>query len=186
MSVMTMSASRRLALGSLAALSIVLAACSAAATPSPAATSGAAAGPIATSTSSLGTFLVGPNGMTLYIRTKDGTNNQSSCTGSCASSWPPLTVSAGTTPTAASGVTGTLATLARADGTTQVSYMGRALYYFGSDSKPGDTTGQDTGGVWFVALVGGNASSVSGSPAAPSAAAPAGASAPPSKGGYSY
>jgi len=33
----------------------------------------------------------------------------------------------------------------------QVTYNGAPLYYFASDSKAGDVTGQGVGNVWFAA-----------------------------------
>jgi predicted lipoprotein with Yx(FWY)xxD motif len=96
-------------------------------------------------TTSLGPVLTGPNGLTLYTRTGD-TATSSTCTGSCATNWPPLTVAAGATATAGTGVTGTLATLTRADGTIQVTYNGLPLYGWKNDAKPGDVTGQGVGG----------------------------------------
>jgi predicted lipoprotein with Yx(FWY)xxD motif len=113
--------------------------------------------------------------MTLYIRTSDPAGG-SSCTDGCASAWPPLTVTAGMQPLAGTGVTGTLATFARSDGSLQVTYNGRALYYYASDTKPGDTTGQGVGGVWFVAPVSGSGGPASQAPSAPPAAPSAGAS----------
>ena len=69
------------------------------------------------------------------------------CTGACATNWPPLFVTGGAAPTVASGVTGTVATFARADGMgTQVTYNGKPLYYWKNDKAPGDTTGQGVGG----------------------------------------
>jgi predicted lipoprotein with Yx(FWY)xxD motif len=98
----------------------------------------------------LGTFLVDEGGRTLYIFTKD-TKDTSVCSGDCATSWPPFTVAAGESAKAGAGVSGTLATIARADGGTQVTYDGAPLYYFAGDARAGDTTGQGVGGVWFVA-----------------------------------
>ncbi len=98
----------------------------------------------------LGTILVDPKGMTLYTF-KNDQSGSSSCTGTCAQIWPPLTVSQGATPMASSGASGTLATIQRPDGTTQVTYNGMPLYNYSKDSKPGDTNGQGVGGVWFVA-----------------------------------
>ncbi len=97
----------------------------------------------------LGNILVDSNGMTLYLYTKDELG-KSNCYGGCAKAWPPLTVPSGTMPTAALGVTGTLTTTERTDGTYQVVYNGWPLYLWAKDTKPGDTTGQNVGGVWFV------------------------------------
>lgn len=158
----------------------VLAACTSSGS-GPAATSGAPAGgglTVATASSALGTFLVGPDGRTLYVLTKDSANT-STCASSCADNWPPLTVSGGQQPQAGSGISGKLATLTRADGATQVSYNGLPLYTFKGDTKAGDTKGQGVGGVWFVALASGATAS-----GAPSSAPSAPASSPP--GGYSY
>jgi predicted lipoprotein with Yx(FWY)xxD motif len=85
------------------------------------------------------TILVDAQGITLYRYDKDsaGTSN---CTGSCATVWPPL-AAAGGTLTGGSGVTGTLATISRADGSKQVTYNGMPLYTFQQDAKPGDATG---------------------------------------------
>jgi predicted lipoprotein with Yx(FWY)xxD motif len=111
---------------------------------------------IGTATSpSLGSFLTGPNGMTLYTHTGDSAT-ASTCTGPCATAWPPLTLAAGGQATAGSGVSGTLATLMRADGTTQVTYAGLPLYYWQGDAKAGDTTGEGSNG-FLVATVGGPA-----------------------------
>ena len=74
----------------------------------------------------LGAYLIGPNGLTLYTKTGD-TATSSTCTGGCATAWPPLTVPAGGQAVAGTGVTGKLGTLVRADGTTQVTYAGAAV-----------------------------------------------------------
>ena len=118
----------------------------------------AAAGGVAigtASSASLGTFLTGANGKTLYTHAGDGSNT-STCTGACATAWPPLTVAAGGQPTAGAGVTGKLGTLTRADGTMQVTSAGLPLYYWQGDAKPGDTTGDGVNG-FSVAKVGGTA-----------------------------
>jgi predicted lipoprotein with Yx(FWY)xxD motif len=146
---------------------------------SPAATgtSGSAGGPtVATASSELGTYLTGPDGKTLYVLTKD-TANTSTCTASCANTWPPFTLAAGQKPQAGGGVTGQLGTLTRSDGATQVSYNGLPLYHFMGDAKAGDTNGQGVGGVWFVA-------GAAGGPGGSGAPGSSAASAPP--GGYDY
>jgi predicted lipoprotein with Yx(FWY)xxD motif len=101
---------------------------------------------VGTASTSLGVVLVAPNGFTLYTRSGDSANT-STCTGGCLAAWPALTVPAGGTASAGTGVTGTVATFTRADnGTTQVTYKGLPLYFWQSDSKPGDVTGQGIGG----------------------------------------
>jgi predicted lipoprotein with Yx(FWY)xxD motif len=97
-----------------------------------------------------GAFLTGEDGKTLYIFTKDKPG-ASACSGDCATNWPPFTVVTGETVKAGSGVTGTFATIKRADGGEQVTYDGQPLYYFAADQKAGDVTGQAVGGVWYVA-----------------------------------
>jgi predicted lipoprotein with Yx(FWY)xxD motif len=93
------------------------------------------------------TILANSQGMTLYYRTTD-TASASTCTGGCASTWPPL-LTAGT-PVATSSLSGTLSSLSDANG-TQVTYNSHLLYAYSGDSKPGDTNGEGIGGVWFVA-----------------------------------
>jgi len=102
-----------------------------------------------TQNATLGMILVGGNGMTLYRFTKD-TPTTSACTGNCVANWPPLTVTVGTTPSAAPEVTGTLTVITRDDGSNQVVYNGLPLYFYAKDTAPGDTTGQGVGDVWYV------------------------------------
>ena len=68
----------------------------------------------------------------------------SNCSGVCSASWPPLAIAAGQSP-AGPGVSGTLATITRADGSIQVTYNGLPLYLFHLDHSPGDTHGNYTG-----------------------------------------
>jgi predicted lipoprotein with Yx(FWY)xxD motif len=96
--------------------------------------------------SDLGKILVDARGMTLYAFTPD-TATSSACTGGCAAAWPPLTATG--TPTG-EGVTGAITVIDRPDGTKQVVVAGHPLYTFASDAAAGDTTGQGSGGKWFV------------------------------------
>jgi predicted lipoprotein with Yx(FWY)xxD motif len=98
---------------------------------------------------SLGSHLAAANGMTLYTYSPDkpGVSN---CTGQCAANWPPYTMPAGTTLVGATGINGQLATITRADGSTQLTYNGAPVYFYIKDAKPGDTVGQGVGGVWYV------------------------------------
>jgi predicted lipoprotein with Yx(FWY)xxD motif len=83
--------------------------------------------------------------MTLYTSSGDTTPGTSSCTGQCATIWPPLAVTG--SPTYAAGLTSSkFTTISRPDGTKQLAYNGKPLYGFQSDSAPGDTSGQGVGG----------------------------------------
>jgi predicted lipoprotein with Yx(FWY)xxD motif len=97
-----------------------------------------------------GASLVGPDGRTLYIFTEDS-EGTSTCTGECAEAWPPFEVDAGATVEAGEGVSGDLAIIEREDGGSQVTYDGMPLYFYASDTGPGDATGEGVGGVWFIA-----------------------------------
>jgi len=152
---------------SLAAIGVLLAACGStgggAGGTGPAATVSTSAPTIGMATSAtLGAYLTGPNGLTLYTKSGDSANT-STCSGDCLASWPPLTVASGQTAIAGTGVTGALGTFTRADGATQVTYNGLPLYYWVSDKKAGDTTGQGIGGLVVA--------SVSGAPTGPSPSA---------------
>ena len=159
---------------------LVLASCTGSGAPgTPAsAASGAQAAPsagdatIGSISTKFGIVLTGPGGKTLYIHAGDGPST-STCTGGCATAWPPLAVRVGQQPSAGPGVTGKLGTFTRADGSSQVSYDGLPLYYWQGDTKPGDVTGQGVAS-FSVATAGG---------AAP---APGGAPSPSAKGGYGY
>ena len=98
----------------------------------------------------------------------------SSCTGGCATAWPPLETKG--QPTAQAGVTGQLGTLTRPDGAIQVTYGGLPLYYWQGDTKAGDATGNGVEGFSIATVKG------SGSAPDASAAAPA----PSSGGRYGY
>jgi predicted lipoprotein with Yx(FWY)xxD motif len=96
----------------------------------------------------LGKFLADGDGRTLYMFTKD-TKDTSNCYGKCEAAWPPLLQDG--KPTVGDGVDATLlGTTVRKDGSMQVTYNGMPLYYYTPDQKPGDTTGQGVGKVWYV------------------------------------
>jgi predicted lipoprotein with Yx(FWY)xxD motif len=98
----------------------------------------------------LGARLVAPNGHALYYFTKDSSGS-STCAGVCATNWPAYIVSANSSLVGGIGVTGTIATIPKADGSRQVTYNGMPLYFWHTDVNPGDTYGHGVGGVWFVA-----------------------------------
>ena len=115
--------------------------------PAPAAAAGASVS-VKAATSPLGQILVGPDGRTLYAFTND-TEAKSTCTGTCAEAWPPAVVAANWT--VAPGLdSGIFSTVARDDGTEQLTAGQFPLYYFSGDARPGDVNGQGSGNVWFV------------------------------------
>jgi predicted lipoprotein with Yx(FWY)xxD motif len=107
--------------------------------------------------SDLGKILVDSQGRTVYLFEKD-TGPTSTCTGECATVWPPVRVNGSLT--AGTGVDAAkLKTTNRSDGKPQVVYNGHPLYLFEGDSSPGDTTGQGNttfGAGWFVLSPAGN------------------------------
>jgi len=116
-------------------------------TPTTTPTPTAAAAPVllAQSVGTVGTILVAASNMhTVYTFDSDSPG-ASNCNGGCAAIWPPMSIASGTTPTGGPGVTGQLGTITRGDGSMQVTYKGLPLYFFHSDSKPGDTKGNYTG-----------------------------------------
>jgi predicted lipoprotein with Yx(FWY)xxD motif len=104
----------------------------------------------------LGTFLVS-GGRTLYLFEADG-RNQSTCTGPCAGTWPPLLTSG--RPKASAGVKpGLLGTIRRGT-SAQITYGGHALYTYSGDTKAADTNSQGLklfGAKWFLVSVQGTA-----------------------------
>jgi predicted lipoprotein with Yx(FWY)xxD motif len=100
-------------------------------------------------TAGFGPVLVGPNGMTLYIFSPDPLDG-SVCYERCAELWPPLIVFNPDSVTLGEGIPGELGVIERSTGTMQVTYNGQPLYYWFSDTAPGDTRGNGVGGVWWV------------------------------------
>ncbi len=97
--------------------------------------------------------LTNAKGFVLYWFAPD-TPTSSKCSGSCATYWPPVTGSV----TAGSGVTGTLGTITRSDGTKQATYDGHPLYTYAGDTSPGQAKGNGlnvSGGLWYEMTVSG-------------------------------
>ena len=119
----------------------------ASASPSPAASPSVAAAAATVEAKSVGAqgvvLVAASNGRTVYHFSSDVANSgKSECTGGCLTTWPALTVAAGSKPVAGTGVTGKLGTITRADnGTLQVTYNGKPLYFFSGDKAPGDANG---------------------------------------------
>jgi predicted lipoprotein with Yx(FWY)xxD motif len=152
----------------LAGMALIAAACGSSSTGSSAGSGGsassAATSPAAASSSALKTAKIGSatvltnaKGLTLYWFAPD-TATKSNCNGSCAHYWPPVKGPA----TAGSGVTGTLATIKRADGSVQATWNGHPLYTYISDTAPGQAKGNGlnlSGGVWHEVTISGAAAS---------------------------
>ncbi|HEX2145271.1 MAG TPA: hypothetical protein VHG10_12265 [Glycomyces sp.] len=97
----------------------------------------------------LGEFLVDNAGMTLYLFTTD-TGSSSTCYDQCATNWPPLLTDTEDVTAGGSVDASLISTTERNDGTMQVTYNDHPLYYYFEDSEPGETEGQNVGGVWYV------------------------------------
>ena len=93
-----------------------------------------------------GDILVGPNGNSLYVFTADA-EGVSACTGACLESWPALPADAGLAPDLDQTIFGTIT---RDDGLEQMTVNGKPLYFYASDTGPGDTAGQGLNDSWFV------------------------------------
>jgi predicted lipoprotein with Yx(FWY)xxD motif len=92
--------------------------------------------------SSLGKVLFTTSDMALYTYDRD-TKDHSNCNGSCLAAWPALTIAKGLTPSGR-GVSG-LGVIIRSNGERQVTWKGRPLYRFVSDTK-GKVTGNGVAG----------------------------------------
>ncbi|MCW2983722.1 MAG: hypothetical protein JWR63_1292 [Conexibacter sp.] len=115
-------------------------------------TSSAGAASVKTAkTGPLGTFLTDGKGRTLYLWDAD-TGRSSTCTGGCATAWPPLLTTGA--PKGGTGVDASLlGTTTRSDGGREVTYAGHPLYYFAGDSGAGQANGQGSsafGAPWWV------------------------------------
>jgi len=108
-------------------------------------------------TTVLGQFMTDTSGKTLYYFMKD-TSGQSTCTGACIAKWPPFSTDPVTAPSSLK--VSDFSPVSRADGLKQMSFMGRPLYYYSGDTKPGDTNGQDFNKLWYVANTSGSVPAV--------------------------
>ena len=153
------------ALAAVALVALVVAGCgddnddsNATAASSPPKTQNGGSATVGVANSSLGNMLVDSQGRTIYLFQQD-TGTKSTCSGACATEWPPVRVSG--KPKAGSGVDSSmLGTTPRSDGKPQVTYNGHPLYLFGGDSSTGDTNGQGVnafGALWYVVSSAGDA-----------------------------
>jgi predicted lipoprotein with Yx(FWY)xxD motif len=153
----------------LVAVALIAAACGSSSTTPKSSGSPAAAGASAASSASASssgtalktakiggvTVLTSAKGFTLYWFVPD-TATKSNCNGACATYWPPVKGPA----TAGTGVTGTLTTVTRSDGSLQAAYDGHPLYTYVGDTAPGQAKGNGlnlSGGVWHEVTASGSA-----------------------------
>jgi len=86
-----------------------------------------------------GIFLIGPNGHTLYIFTKDHGTTSACKKAECAKSWPALTATGALK--AGPGINAKEVKTAQGQVKHQVTYYGHLLYYFKGDASTGQTNG---------------------------------------------
>ena len=92
-----------------------------------------------------GGALVASNGMTLYTFDNDKAGSgKSVCNGPCAGLWPPLMASSTDQPA------GDYSMVTRDDGSRQLAYKGKPLYFYKADVKAGDRTGDNFKDVWHI------------------------------------
>ena len=101
----------------------------------------------------LGRILVNSTGRTLYVFAPDN-RTKVTCTGACATVWPPEYLPAGAHPVGINGVnTSLLGSAPDPTGGSVVTYDSWPLYTFAADTAPGSTAGQAVnlnGGLWWV------------------------------------
>ncbi len=86
-----------------------------------------------------GIFLIGPNGHTLYIYTKDHGTTSACKNGECAKAWPALAATGALK--SGPGINAKEVKTAHGQVKHQVTYFGHLLYYFKGDASPGQTNG---------------------------------------------
>ena len=106
--------------------------------------------------SSLGSIVVAPSGLTVYVYDRDTAGSgASTCSGNCLAVWPAVhPVSTG--DPVVDGITGDVGVITGTDGKPQLTLNGLPLYYFADDKAAGDVTGQAHGGIWWVVGPDGN------------------------------
>jgi predicted lipoprotein with Yx(FWY)xxD motif len=131
------------------ALSLALAACGSSSDDDGAA--GGAKAPVASADKArVGPVVVDAQGFTLYRFTAEA-QGRPVCTGACAKTWPPATV------TKDDGLPDHVATVDRPDGGgLQLTYDGHPLYRYAGDHSADDANGEGVGGQWYVVKAGGN------------------------------
>ncbi len=101
----------------------------------------------------LGAVLVDGRGRTLYVFTPDAAKTVT-CSGGCASVWPPVSLPGAAKATASDAVEASLlGSDPNPSGGKVVTYHGWPLYNYVADPTAGTTTGEGvdaSGGLWYV------------------------------------
>lgn len=132
--------------------------------------------------------VVTSHGLALYRFDKDSAKPaKSTCTGQCATKWPPLLAS-GDAPQVTGIDPALVGLVVRPDGGRQLTLNGWPLYHYAGDAAPGQLKGEGVGGTWHaISPSGKSASAVKAAGKAkpvPAAPAPAPAAAPEPDAGY--
>ncbi len=100
-----------------------------------------------------GNYLVGKGGMTLYVYVGDRLGAAPSCYDECLEHWTPFLSDGANLEESEDPLVGNLRLTTRRDGSVQYTYLGKPLYYFETDEKPGDMTGRGLNGLWSIVLI---------------------------------
>jgi predicted lipoprotein with Yx(FWY)xxD motif len=133
----------------LAALALTLAACGSSSDDG-SGSAGAKAPVSSADKAKVGRVIVDAQGFTLYRFTAEA-QGRPVCTGSCAKTWPPATV------TGDGDLPDHVATVDRPDGGgRQLTYDGHPLYRYAGDKTADDANGEGVGGQWYVVKASGD------------------------------
>jgi predicted lipoprotein with Yx(FWY)xxD motif len=97
--------------------------------------------------SAIGYVLAEANGQVVYTYGKDAKGGAPTCTGSCATTWPPVTGVPKAGP--ADTFPGTFGVVKGSGGVEQITYNGLPLYVL-AGAKPLTVKGNGLGGEWHV------------------------------------
>lgn len=92
-------------------------------------------------------ILASAEAITVYVFDND-TSSESTCYGGCARAWPPVLA-----PAAAQEFGSDIGTTTRRDGSLQLTYKGKPVYFYVGDALPGDITGDGLGGIWHIVIL---------------------------------
>lgn len=93
-----------------------------------------------------GEYLTDQEGRTVYLL--EHRDEPDACVDACADAWPPVLVEGSGQVTASGAQQDLVGTVARPDGTLQVTYDGHPLYYFARDEVAGSMLGHDMHDEW--------------------------------------